>query len=396
MSDRERVLGWLKAGTLLRPDPLRPNTISLSHALASLGGVDVVLDPPAHQVRDAIGPFDHVILVLADGLGMNLIDKLDSGSFLRRHLVFEMSSVFPSSTAPSLTSLASGLWPAQHGLLGWFVYLPERDLQTITLPFRERFTGNPLSNLGLSGADLFGWRALLSDYEREVRLLMPRNIVESEYTLSAGGDVPADGYRTLQQAVDLLIERLSTGTAPTYTYFYYPKVDSAVHSHGPSSAAVRQEVEELNDALEHLKNALDGRARIIVSSDHGGIEVDRSRKVLLDPDDRVSLLLMTPPSGEPRAPFFHVRPGAAGDFAEAFRSEFGEQFALLSAQEVVELKLLGPGEPSPVTYSRMGDYMALSAGGEALIYAVDKGMLEMTGFHGGLEPDEMRIPLIVA
>jgi hypothetical protein len=373
---------------------LRPNTVSLSHALASLGGVDVVLDAPARQIRDAIGAFDHLVLVLADGLGMNLVEQLAPDCFLRRNLAFEMRSVFPSSTAPSLTSLASGLWPAQHGLLGWFVYLPDRGIQAITLPFRERFTGRPLGGLGIGGDELFSWRALLHDYEREARLLMPSSIVESEYTSSVAADVPVDGYRTLTLAVERLAQRLKAEKSPTYTYFYYPKVDSAAHSHGPGSAAVRKEVQGLDRALEELKSRLDGRARIIVSSDHGGIDVDAGGKVLLDPNDRVTSLLKTPPSGEPRAPIFHVKPGASEDFAEAFRSQYGEQFALLTTEEVLELELLGPVAPSAIALERMGDFMGFNAGREALIYSIDQGMIEMAGFHGGLHPDEVRIPLI--
>jgi hypothetical protein len=118
--------------------------------------------------------------------------------------------------------------------------------------------------------------------------------------------------------------------------------------------------------------------------------------VLLNPQDRVASLLKTPPSGEPRAPIFHVKDGASGEFVAAFRARFGERFALLSADEVLALRLLGPRPPSAVTHARMGDFMAIAGGREALIYAVDQGMIEMAGFHGGLDPDEVRIPLVIA
>jgi hypothetical protein len=121
-----------------------------------------------------------------------------------------------------------------------------------------------------------------------------------------------------------------------------------------------------------------------------------AEKRLLDPQEHLSVLLKTPPSGEPRAPTFHVVPGAQDEFAELFRERFGEQFALLSAAEVFDLGLLGPPPFSEAGRSRLGDFMALSAGYDALVYATDVGMTQMIGFHGGLSPEEVRIPLIVA
>jgi hypothetical protein len=397
MADLERGLQWFDAGTLLRPDPLRPNTVSLAHALASIEGARVALDEPATALGEAIGETDHVILVLADGLGMNLVEALPEASFLRRNLAFEMQSVFPSSTAPALTSLATGLWPAQHGLLGWFVYLSGLDVHTISLPFRQRFSGRPLTELGIRGSDVFAWPSLLGNYARQARLLMPRKLVRSVYTGAIAGGVTVDGYKSLDQAVNRLLTRLDAAREPaSYTYFYYPDIDTAAHAYGPSASEVREQVELLDAALERLKAGLAGRARIVVSSDHGGIDVDMAHKWMLDPAEPLAALLRTPPSGEPRAPIFHVVPGVAEEFAATFRARFGEQFALLTAAEVLELGLLGPGPASEVGRARLGDFMALSEGHDVLIYAVDQGMTQMAGFHGGLAPDEVRIPLIVA
>ena len=396
MADLDRVLGWFEAGTLLRPDPLRPSTISLSHALASVGGVDIHLDTQAHRVREAIGEAQHIVLFLADGLGMNLIEELSDDAFLCRNLAFEMRSVFPSSTAPALTSLASGLWPAEHGLLGWFVYLPEQGVQAVALPFRERFTSISLEELGISGQDVFPWLSLMPGFKREARLMMPRNIADSLYTRSISGRTPADTYGALNAGVDALIARLSASNAATYTYFYYPQIDTTAHSRGPSAAAVHSQVRSLDAALQRLKDGLGDAARIVVSADHGGIDMNAGRKLLLHPDEALAGMLRTPPSGEPRAPIFHVHAGVEAQFASAFRERFGRQFALLSSAQVVELGLLGPGEPSAVARARLGNFMALSAGREALVYATDQGMLEMKGFHGGLDPDEVRIPLVVA
>src|SRR4029078_6899367 len=115
--------------------------------------------------------------------------------------------------------------------------------------------------------------------------------------------------------------------------------------------------------------------------------VDMAYKRMLDPEEHLATLLRTPPSGEPRAPIFHVVPGTAEEFAATFRARFGEQFALLTAAEVLALGFRGRGPASEVGSSRLGDFMALSEGHDVLIYAIDQGMTQMVGFHGGLAPD---------
>lgn len=394
--DVDRVLAWFADGALLRPDPSRPTTVSLGRALAALGGAGIELDEPARTVRDVIDEARHIILVLADGLGMELVDSLPETSFLRSHLVMEMDAVFPSSTAPALTSLATGVWPGQHGLPGWFVYLPDLDLQVVSLPFRDRFSTRSAESAGLEPARLFDWQPLLPAYDRKTWMLMPGAISRSAYTRSISGGARIEGFNTLDDAVSQLVRRFAGEPEPSYTYFYYSKVDSTAHDHGPLAAATHAAALRLDEALALLHSHLKGAARIVVSSDHGGIEVDAARKIVIRPEDRAMAMLRTPPSGEPRAPIFHVRPGGGHDFADAFRAGFGQHFALLSLDEVAELGLLGPGGLSAAARARFGDYLALSAGGEALIYGPDKGYLEMAGFHGGLDPREMRIPLIVA
>ena len=77
----------------------------------------------------------------------------------------------------------------------------------------------------------------------------------------------------------------------------------------------------------------------------------------------------------------------------------GEDFYLLPTDEVLELGLLGPGPVSPVTRSRMGNYLALSSGASAIHFNYhrtrERGPRKVAD-HGGLTPDEMIVPLIVA
>ena len=61
------------------------------------------------------------MLVLCDGMGCDILERhLELHSFLRAHNEPErLVAVFPSTTPAALTTLATAVWPGQHGAPGW-------------------------------------------------------------------------------------------------------------------------------------------------------------------------------------------------------------------------------------------------------------------------------------
>jgi hypothetical protein len=396
VSDRPRLEGWFRAGKLLRPDYETPSTVHLARALAALCGVDLDLETPTRRLAGLIGEARHYVFFLADGLGMNLVESLPRSSFLHRHTALELRSLFPSSTAPALTSLATGAWPATHAVVTWFQYLPRWDVQATVLPFVERFSGEDLRRLGLGGEQVFTTPALAPRFRRDVSALMPAPIAESVYTRYMRGGTPVQGYGSLEEALAALAARLSASDSPSYTYVYYSRIDGATHAHGPASREVAAEVDALEGMVAQLHESLAARARIILTSDHGAIEVPAAKKLELAANDPLLDLLRCVPSGEPLVPLLHAREGQREAAFAAFRRRFGEAFAWLSVDEAEELRLLGPGPLAAATRERLGDYLGLSAEGMALVYGGDEGIRSMRGFHGGLSRDEVRTPLVLA
>jgi hypothetical protein len=104
------------------------------------------------------GPFRHVILLVVDGLGLNkfnhflqvgrqgdarfgLWDKLAEGASL-----LPLTSVVPSTTATALTSLWTGRTPAEHGVVGYEMWLKEYNLSA------NMITHSPASFHGEAGS----------------------------------------------------------------------------------------------------------------------------------------------------------------------------------------------------------------------------------------------------
>jgi hypothetical protein len=394
MSDLERVRAWFDSGALLPPDADAPNSVDLALALARLCGAPAgaAATTGARAVADAVGAAEHLVFVLADGLGMNLVEGLPGTAFFRARLAMELRSVFPSTTAAALTSLATGRWPGEHGVMSWWLHLPEPGLTATILPFVERWSQRPLDELGVEAAYAFPAPALLSRYARPAHAYLPEAITGSTYSRYSAAGAPTAPYRTLKGAVDAVCARVLAADGPTYSYVYVPQIDAAEHVAGPHATATSVALAAAQAQVERMAEALRGRARIVVSADHGLLETPaEARHIVAAFEDLPELRF--PRTGEPRVPFFHVRDGEQARFATRFRERFGERFALLTADDADALRLFGPQPMSDTTRARVGDFIAVSDGPHVIAYGVED---VMRGYHGGLSRDEMRIPLIVA
>ena len=86
----------------------------------------------------------------------------------------ELQTVFPSTTAATLTTLATAGWPVKHAVLGWFLYLPEVDAVTTILPFIRRSDGTSLTELGVnSGAERFRYVPVMSLIQARITQPIP-------------------------------------------------------------------------------------------------------------------------------------------------------------------------------------------------------------------------------
>ena len=95
---------------------------------------------------------------------------------------------------------------------------------------------------------------------------------------------------------------------------------------------------------------------------------------------------------------FHVITGQEDKFTSEFQRRFGEHFLLLSAADVLAAELLGPDGVSEFTLPRLGIFMAIARydAGMKFRRGSDGTGLTLNAQHGGLTPDEMLVPVIVA
>ncbi|HUS93217.1 MAG TPA: alkaline phosphatase family protein [Phycisphaerae bacterium] len=398
MTDLERVLGWFECGRLVRPREESRNFVDLVRALLRLAGAsDVPGGEGAEELEGRVGPAEHHLLVLVDGLGANQLERLFApDGFARRHLAGRLQAVWPSTTATALTTLATGQWPCTHGVPGWWTYLDEHDVTAVTLPFEQRLTEQPLGRLGVRPEELYPAPSAWPKVTRRPRTVLPEKLVDSAYSTYARGGTAGAGYKELAELPDRIRRIVRRAAGATLTHLYLPQLDSLSHKKGTDSAEVRLFVPALDALLADLADAVGGVGRLVVTADHGHVNAPRDRWTFLPPTDPLAQMLRCRPTGEPAVPIFHVTDGLAGEFAAAFRERFGEHFALLTVGEVERLRLTGPHLLSPVMRRRLGTFVGISpAPAKLYVLPADPGAGNL-GVHGGLSNDEMHVPLILA
>jgi hypothetical protein len=394
-----QVVELFEKGTLIRPSPQERSLVHLVRAIAGLCGVENLNHAPATtKLMDDIGPADHLVFVLLDGLGMNLVQRLSPGSFFRTHIRRQILGGFPSTTASALTSVATADWPSRHGVTGWFTHLPEFGITCIMLPFIDRFTHQPLIQRGIRIEQVLPLPAFYPHLRHRPLTLMPAKISHTVYATYSRGGTEGWGYSSIAEAIDRIIGHVREASGPTYTHLYIHDIDSLCHKVGVFDPSVDLLVSRLDAEVARLAGGLRGRATIIASADHGLINVELPNRHGIHDGDPLLELLQVPPSGDARLPLFHVKPGRHEEFEEAFDERFGDQFLLLNMRDADALQIFGPAPMVPKARAHFGNYVGI-AFQAAMIDYMTRGRTPATAHHAqhaGLSPQEMLVPMIVA
>ncbi|AGA35096.1 Alkaline phosphodiesterase I / Nucleotide pyrophosphatase [Thioalkalivibrio nitratireducens DSM 14787] len=341
---------------------------------------------------ERIAAHRHVVFWLIDGFAL---DYLAHAPALRADLGLELESLFPSTTATAITSVLTGLSPAQHGLLGWRTYLPAGNATLTVLPGRETDAAGRSVELSRQRlGERIRPRLLADRLERATTFVSPAAIAYSAYNRLMSGTARVLAYERLEQLPALIGAHVrATARAPHYTYLYWSLLDHLGHEHGPASAEVRAHLGEIDTVYRALREALAGTDTLLLTStDHGMRPV--SRRLDLRTAGPARACLRHPLTGEPRAALAHVRSGRHRQFRRALQDHFGPRVEVVSMQDWIDADAFGPGAQHPELIARAGDYLLLPDDDSYLVDPTgdDPGPV-FHGAHGGRSPAERRIPL---
>lgn len=335
-----------------------------------------------------VGPARQVVVLLVDGMGYELLGRhADAAPFLAG-LMGEGQAItagFPSTTVTSLASLGTGLPPGGHGLVGYTFALPEEG--RVVNALRWDTAADPMAVQ--PSRTVF---QAARDAGVGVAHLAPRAFAASGLTRAAlrGADYPgAETYGELVQGTEAALD----AGGRLLAYVYTGDLDNVGHLRGCGSDGWRAQLAHVDLLARQLAEALDPGAVLVVTADHGMVDVSVEERIDVDTDP-VLQAGVREVGGEPRARHVYAEPGAADDVLAAWRERLAGRAVVRSRAEAVAEGWFG----DPVAdraLERIGDVVVAALGDTGLV-ATRRQPLEslLIGHHGSLTPAELRVPLL--
>ena len=344
----------------------------------------------------AIEPVFRVCLLLVDGLGWELLRaNRDAAPFLNSIAGEPLTAGFPATTAASLSSLATGLPPGEHGLVGYTMALPDYDRAFNTLTWSLYGLGPRVDLREEVVPETFQPQPTLA--ERAAAAGVPVHYLGPAFHQGSGLSRAIGRGQRFHTAESLdaievaALRRLDA--RPALVYAYHSHLDAAGHIEGVGSQAWRNELVAVDHTVRVLAEQLPGDTVLVVTGDHGMVDLRPSERLdLADHRDLRSGVTLL--AGEARARYIRTAPGAAGDVVDAWRSILGDRMWVWPREEAIASGIFGP-RVSDKARERIGDVVAAAYGRVGVVQRdVDPAQARLNGHHGSLTPAEQLVPLL--
>lgn len=386
-----------------------PTTSLVTNAQATQAAKRLGLD----QLGAAQAP---IVMVLVDGLGWQMLrERAGHTPNLRRLLADSdyLHTCAPSTTAAALTTLATGVYPGAHAMVGYAVRDPllRGHLGAGHVPGPgDVFDLITFKN---SSHDPLTWQSVPTLIERANAKanagcgpqLGAVSIGRSKF---AGSGLSLAAWRGFKHiGVDALDQRpyqayRAIKEGAKLVYLYVGELDHAGHNHGWHSDKWLEALEALDAMVGQLFRRLPAGTRIVLTADHGMVDTGRHHRIDLAKEKELAKDVVAV-AGESRFLQLYVADDVAVE--NSGREELAQSVAKRWAEFLGDRAIWVGTDPSPL----MG---ALSPGaraavGDVLVALNDNWTVvdsrvqsfhatQLIGVHGSLTPVELEVPLIKA
>lgn len=357
---------------------------SLSDLLPSIGahlGVPGCAD-------DTIGlpSAQRFVVVLVDGLGLHLLrGALQHTEYFAEVFgdVVELTVGVPSTTATSLTCLGTGLPPGQHGMAGYSFRAPGAHHTMFALTWE----GGPADPLAFQPRRTMFERA--ADAGVAVTTVGPTRFEVSALTAAALRGPQFVGVEEADMAgkVAATVQASRRGER-SLVYLYERSLDHTGHGKGVASADWLATLERVDAMVGRLREQLDDQTVLLVTGDHGMVDVPTSRQLLVEDTPAVTkgIDLL---AGEGRLRQLWTQ--SPTKVAARWQDWLGTKAHVVTREQAVAQGWFGPMDERVA--ARFGDVLVAMREDWAVMTRAQQRELSLVGQHGSLTAAEMLVPL---
>lgn len=362
----------------------------LPSAAAALGvpGFDDVL---------GLGRAERACVLLVDGLGWELLRRHPGEAPFLTSLAAAagpLTAAFPATTATSLGSLGTGLPPGAHGILGYLVAVPGEGRLMNSLKWDpaiepRRWQPSPTLFERIAGAPDGGGPD--GGGRVAVSQVGPEKFAGSGLTVAVFRGAQ---FVAAESAGDLVARTAGAVAADSRSlvYAYYGDLDRTGHLRGCRSASWRYQLAHVDRVAEQLAGALPAGTLLVVTADHGMVDIDQADRVDVDaePALRAGVALL---GGEARARHLYTEPGADADVLAAWVERLGDRAWIASREQAVAEGWFG--HTTAGMLPRIGDIVVAPYGDLAVVARrAEPHESALVGMHGSMTAEEQLVPLL--
>ena len=356
------------------PDYAGGSLVNLVAELETRLGVTAP-SPTLHPaLAEAIPDSATYVVVLFDGLGTAQLQHPEAS--LGGHLAGSLDAVFPTTTTVSLASIATGLAPSEHGLLGYQLWMPETGHVVNTIKWTTLWGEEiDIDTTGvLPGPNL--WERLAA-VGREPIAVQPGHFAGSGLSRALYRGCRFEPVFTIDEIIGATVDL--AGEPGRLIFTYVPHVDFAAHVYGQDSAEYAESLGVASSVWERLARHLPAGAALIGTADHGHVDFAESQRARIAKEAEADRVFY----GDSRVMF--VRGDEAPEFAAL-------PATWIPADQVFDW--WGPAPRHPTFADRVPDGLLLADDDAVLLHS--RSDHRLVGQHGGLTDAERQVPLLVA
>ncbi|KAB1927635.1 alkaline phosphatase family protein [Micromonospora noduli] len=342
-------------------------------------------------LRPALAGVRRIAVLLVDGLGWYQLPTAapyaPTIAGLAATVARPLIAGFPSTTPTSLVSLGTGVAPGAHGVLGFTVRVPGTD-RVLT---HTDWAADPSP---------LRWQPVPTQLERARAAGVTTSVVSrpefggSGLTVAAnrGGDFR--GAAGGDAVATAMLAALASGAGPTVVSGYHADLDRHGHVSGVDSAPWREAATEVDALVARLVDGLPPDAALLVTADHGQLDIPAAHRFDLDTDPRLRAGVRLV-AGEARVRYLHVEPGAVDDVRAAWSEVLGTTARVRTRDEVVATGWFGPVPEEHL--GRIGDVVVICNDTYAVMASrTERPMAsKLVAYHGSDTAAELTVPLLV-
>ena len=386
-----KIMNTMLKNDFIIPNYNNPNVVDLMRAIYSKYNIKTKINKNVETFKKTIPNNKHMLFILSDGTGSNLIDKLNDDSILKKNRKDDIITVFPSTTACVLTSLVTAEFPEVHGIWGWFNYDRNLNIDYCPLLFCDRKTETNLLDYGIEPKQIFLQHSVLNNLKTNVNVLFPKYIYDSIYSnfvINKENRHPYNDFNDIVNFVKLNCQNKSE----SYTYLYLPDIDTLEHENGIDSEIVKDKLDEIENLIKKICKNKD--LTIIFTADHGQTNV--TKDIVLDFEEYDNMFYAYPSIDYGTASYY-VKKGYENIFETSFKKKYKDDMILFKTKDLINNNFFGIGNFKSSAKDNLGEYISVCRKERYLINStnVEKYYGKIKGNHSGLSYDEMIVPLII-